>query len=455
MSIISTGTTLTTGLVLTSDTNGELIIKTGASAVTAATFSSGGTATLSNVAITSLTVSSPSVFPAGSASAPAVTTTGDTDTGIYFPAANQVAVTTGGTVAAAFNSNGLFFRNRIINGDMRIDQRNAGASVAVAAGASAFPTDRFELANNTDGAASGQQDSSVPSGFANSIKVTTTTADATLTTNQNLQFYQRIEGTNIADLGWGAAGALTVTLSFWVRSSLTGTFGASIRNGAFDRSYPFSYTISSANTWEYKTVTIPGDTTGTWLTTTGIGMLVTFGLGAGPDRSGTAGAWAASNLIAPTGATSLIGTLNATWYVTGVQLETGSVATPFERRPYGTELMLCQRYYEKSYNIATVPGTATTSDYYQMTPLNPSVTNYYSAVAVIFSVSKRAAPTMSYWDLAGNASRITNFDAGNLNRTNNTNTVTSFSGYEKMATMVNVQTNGTLSGFHWVAASEL
>jgi len=184
-------------------------------------------------------------------------------------------------------------------------------------------------------------------------------------------------------------------------------------------------------------------------------MLVTFGLGAGPDRSGTAGAWAASNLIAPTGATSLIGTLNATWYVTGVQLETGSVATPFERRPYGTELMLCQRYYEKSYNIATVPGTATTSDYYQMTPLNPSATNYYSAVAVIFSVSKRAAPTMSYWDLAGNASRITNFDAGNLNRTNNTNTVTSFSGYEKMATMVNVQTNGTLSGFHWVAASEL
>ena len=235
------------------------------------------------------------------------------------------------------------FRNRIINGDMRIDQRNAGAAVTVNA---AYPVDRFLVGNNTDGVFSAQQDSSAPVGFTTSVKFTTTTADGTLTTTQALQFQQRIEGTNVADLGWGTANAKTVTLSFWVRSSLTGTFGGSLRNSDVNRSYPFTYTISVADTWEYKTVTIPGDTSGTWLTTTGNGLSVTWGLGAGPDRSGTAGAWNSNNNGSATGAVSVIGTLNATWYITGVQLEVGSVATEFERRPYGTELQLCQRYYQ-------------------------------------------------------------------------------------------------------------
>ena len=237
---------------------------------------------------------------------------------------------------------GMQFRNRIINGDMRIDQRNAGASVTTS---NSYPVDRFLSFNNTDGAFSAQQDSSAPAGFVNSVKITTTTADATLTTTQQLSFQQRIEGTNVADFAWGTASAKTVTLSFWVRSSLTGTFGGALQNNAQDRTYPFTYSISVADTWEQKSVTIAGDTTGTWLTTTGIGIRLFFGLGAGPDRSGTAGAWNANNNASATGAVSVIGTLNATWYVTGVQLEVGSVATPFERRPYGTELALCQRYY--------------------------------------------------------------------------------------------------------------
>ena len=300
------------------------------------------------------TFSNPAEFADGSASAPAVTNTGDTNTGVYFPAADEVAVTTGGTVAAGFNSNGLFFRNRIINGDMRIAQRGTAAVTTDGS----FPVDRFRVSQSTDGAFSAQQDTSVPAGFVNSVKITTTTADATLTTTQNLNLSHFIEGTNIGDLAWGTASARTVTLSFWVRSSLTGTFGGSLRNGALDRSYAFTYSISVADTWEYKTVTIPGDTSGTWLTTTGIGINVVFGLGAGPDRSGTAGAWAGANYVSATGAVSVIGTLNATWYVTGVQLETGSVATPFERRPYGTELMLCQRYFEKgSFVSATAINT--------------------------------------------------------------------------------------------------
>jgi hypothetical protein len=281
---------------------------------------------------------------------------------------------------AYVGGNGLLFRNRIINGDMRIDQRNAGAAVTANG---AFPVDRFQVFNSTDGAYSAQQDSSVPAGFVNSLKYTTTTADGTLTTTQNVNIQHRIEGTNVADLGWGTANAKTITLSFWVRSSLTGTFGGVVRNSANDRSYPFTYTISSADTWEQKSITIVGDTTGTWLTTTGLGIRVIFSLGAGPDRSGTAGAWAGANIDGVTGATSVIGTLNATFYITGVQLEVGSVATPFERRPYGAELALCQRYYYHQ--------QATTGVSYFGNSYNQSTTAANGLV--FFPVEMRTAPS--------------------------------------------------------------
>ena len=232
-------------------------------------------------------------------------------------------------------------RNRIINGDMRIDQRNAGASVTPT---DAYTLDRWEIREDTDGAVSVQQVSEAPTGFQKSLKVTITTADSSLSATQRCLLDQRIEGFNTADLDWGTANAKTVTLSFWVRSSLTGTFGGSLINNANNRAYPYTYSISAANTWEYKTVTIAGDTSGTWETTTSAGIKVYFGLGAGSTYSGTAGTWAASELYTATSAVSVIGTLNATWQITGVQLEAGSVATPFERRSYGQELALCQRY---------------------------------------------------------------------------------------------------------------
>jgi hypothetical protein len=280
-----------------------------------------------------------------------------------------------------FSGGAFSFKNRLINGDMRISQAAGGAAVTVS---SLFPVDRFSVGNTSDGAFSAQQDSSAPVGFVNSVKITTTTADATLTTTQALSFVQRIEGTNMDDLGWGTANAKTITLSFWVRSSLTGTFGGSLRNAAGDRSYPFTYTISVADTWEQKSVTIVGETTGTWLTTTGIGVSVFFGLGVGPDRSGTAGAWNSNNNLSATGAVSVIGTLNATWYITGVQLEVGSVATPFERRPYGTELALCQRYYYKILASGTSYSNFAIS-------YNASTTN---AVGItFFPVTMRTRPT--------------------------------------------------------------
>ena len=340
--------------------------------------------------------------------------------------------------------NSLGFRNRIINGDMRIDQRNAGAAVTVSG---EYPVDRFIAFNINDGAFSAQQDSSAPTGFVNSIKWTTTTADGTLTTTQNAQITQPIEGTNVADLGWGTANAKTVTLSFWVRSSLTGTFGGVLRNSAQDRSYPFSYTISTADTWEQKSVTIAGDTSGTWLTTTGVGLRVTFGLGSGPDRVGTAGAWAGANYVQPTGSVSVIGTLNATWYITGVQLEVGSVATPFERRPYGTELALCQRYYEKSYNMSVVPGVAASAGQRQE--------RYVAGVdmfSVGFKVSKRSSPSVTVFSVNdGAAGQVYNLTTAS-NASANAADIGENYFYPRLAA---TQTSGNSLRYQWAASAEL
>jgi hypothetical protein len=247
------------------------------------------------------------------------------------------------------------FRNRIINGDMRIDQRNAGASYTQTGAAGQYSLDRWNVSGDVTSKFSVQQNAgsvTPPTGFTNYLGATSLSAYS-VPVSEAYIIRQQIEGFNVADLAWGTASAKTVTLSFWVRSSLTGTFGGVLKNSGNNRSYPFTYTISAANTWEQETVTIAGDTSGTWLTNNGIGLMVIFSLGSGSSVSGTAGAWAASSLFSATGAVSVVGTNAATWYVTGVQLEVGSVATPFERRPYGEMLMLCQRYYYKVFPAAS------------------------------------------------------------------------------------------------------
>ena len=263
-----------------------------------------------------------------------------------FAAVTSTALTVNGNNISAVNSMG--FRNRIINGDMRIDQRNAGAAVTVTSSNNFYAVDRFfGTGQVTDGVFTVQQSTTAPAGFTNSLIATVTTADASLGATQQYVVGQAVEGFNVADLGWGAAGAQSITLSFWVRSSLTGTFGGSVVNSGFNRSYPFTFTITAANTFEYKTVTIAGDTSGTWVTNNGVGLRLLFSLGAGSTYVGTAGAWDGSYKAGATGQTQVIGTNGATFYITGVQLEAGTVATPFERRPYGTELALCQRYFYK------------------------------------------------------------------------------------------------------------
>ena len=336
-----------------------------------------GTETFTNKTLTSPTINSPTLTSAvlgTPASGTLTNCTGLPTSGLT----GTISEANGGTGTTT----GYYgFKNRIINSAMVIDQRNAGASVTPTVNAT-YTLDRWVGYLSQSSKYSIQQSTTVPTGFKNSFLVTSLSAYS-ITSTDNFGIAQNIEGLNTYDLAWGTASAATVTLSFWVRSSLTGTFGGALRNSAGDRAYPFSYTISSANTWEYKTITIAGDTTGTWLTTNGQGIGVVFGLGNGSTLSGTAGAWAAGNLFNATGATSVVGTSGATFYITGVQLEKGSTATSFDYRPYGTELALCQRYY---YRTPTF-----TSGFYSVAG---SVGGQVIAT-VSFPVTMRATPTGS------------------------------------------------------------
>jgi hypothetical protein len=307
-------------------------------------------------------------------------------------------------------SNNVTMRNRIINGAMVIDQRNAGAVYTMTGALNAYILDRWKFWSNGGGGTGAvytvQQSSTAPTGFSNS-SVITVTGTSTISGTVYNAFAQVIEGYNVADLNWGATAASagqtakSVTLSFWVRSSLTGTFGGALSNSAQDRSYPFTYTISSANTWEQKTITVAGDTSGTWLTTNGIGLYIFWSLGIGASYSGTAGAWAGTTYLSATGTTSLVATNGATLYITGVQLEAGTTASPFEYRQYGTELLLCQRYCENIIASGTNPPLWSI----QAGASNNARGGYF------YKVQKRTSP--SFTNLIG-TSYISQFGSGNF-----------------------------------------
>ena len=272
--------------------------------------------------------------------------------------ANTITITSAGALTfsdastQATAATGFGFKNRIINGAMMVAQYGTAIGIA-GGGATGYSTDRFKVysASNT---CTTQQSSVAPTGFAKSTLFTQTGTGAVAAGDIGL-IIQRIEGFNIADLGWGTSVASPVTLSFWVRASLTGTFGVSIINDAQDRRFQSSYTINSANTWEYKTITFLGDTSGTWRVDNGIGLGVYWDLGCGTTYSGAVSStWASTSAYGLTGGTKICSTTNATFYITGVQLEKGTTATPFDWRPYGIELALCQRYYQRQFPVRGV-----------------------------------------------------------------------------------------------------
>jgi len=295
---------------------------------------------------------------------------------------------------------GISFKNRIINSNMAIDQRNAGAATTINSGSAwVYTLDRWSaLGESALAVYTVQQSSNAPAGFTNSLLVTVTTS-ASVSSGNIYAIRQPIEGFNVADLNWGTANAKTITLSFWVRSSLTGTFGGALGNSAGNRSYPFSYTISSANTWEQKSITITGDITGTWLTTNGTGIFVYYGLGVGSTYTGTAGAWVGALDFSATGAVDVVATNGATFQFTGVQLEVGTQATTFTTAggSYGAELALCQRYY---YQIVRGAG--------QLLGLVAFWTATDPRCVIKFPVSMRTTPSVistsgsGYYDLYRN-----------------------------------------------------
>ena len=350
--------------------------------------------------------------------------------------------------------NSMGFRNRIINGDMRISQAQAGASISVSTDPSPrnFPVDRFFCSASGGGVYTAQRSTTAPAGFTNSLILTVTTADSSIAAGDVYYMCQAIEGFNVADLGWGSASAQTITLSFWVRSSIAGTYSGALRNNAVNRAYAFSYTINAANTFEYKTVTITGDTSGTWTTDNSCGIFVDWDLGSGTNFNGTANAWSAGNFLRNSSGTNWIGTNGATFYITGVQLEAGTVASPFERRDYGRELIMCQRYYEKSFALATAPVTnagINTGEF--IAAANTTIGNSYTG-NVFFKVTKRAAPTITLFNRA--------------NASNNWQWYTSAGGVTNGGVSGNSNENGfyaelqgsstaTVAIGHWTASIEL
>jgi len=345
------------------------------------------------------------------------------------------------------------YKNRIINGGMVISQRNGTSTITPAD--NDYLTDRWSFGIAQASKLTATQSSTAPAGFTNSVLVTSSSAFTPGSTDL-FRFTQKIEGFNTADLAFGTASASTVTLSFWVRSSLTGTFGGSLLNNDSNRSYPFTYTINAANTFEYKTVTIAGDTTGTWVgATNGIGLYVNFSLGAGSTRLGTAGAWAAAGYYGATGQTNLVATNGATFYITGVQLEKGSTATSFDYRPYGTELQLCQRYYENNYSTGYAVGSIESYPY----NVGQFINGYTSSSGQKFQtanllVQKRTAqPTVTFYDGAGNSGKISTLDAGGTS-TNNVSIGVNFISDKYIAAG---PSSGTMTGsrYFWVCSAEL
>ena len=307
--------------------------------------------------------------------------------------------------------------NRIINGAMTVDQRNAGAAVAFTS--AAYCLDRWVGAVGTASGTTIQRSTTATTGFSNSALITIGTGAAPSSGAVN-RIYQVIEGYNIADLSWGTASAATVTLSFWVRSSVIGTFSGALYGASTIQSYPFNYTISVADTFERKTVTITGPTTGTWGDTNGTGLYLNFDLGSGTSFKTSAGSWSTGTFIGATSSVDLCATTGATFYITGVQLEAGSTASSFAHEFVGDTLQKCQRYYQKTYDYGTAVGASTELGWaWYGTDYDVGITSTFQSQGIRFETTMRNPPTMVSYDSQGNSGKCTRYRVGSGPSNNN------------------------------------
>ena len=288
-------------------------------------------------------------------------------------------------LGAAYDSGALSNRNILINGGQTVDQRNSGSAITLTS-SHQYATDRFICRLGTSSSSTAQRVADAPDGLYNSVKITIGTGATPSAATATGYFAYKTEGLDTSHLSFGSSNAQTITLSFYVKSSLTGSFGVTVANDALDRSFPSSYTINSANTWERKSITVTGDTSGTWATTTAAAFYLLWDLGCGSDVKGTANTWAGSDFRGgATGTINVCATSSATWQITGVQMEIGTEATPFEVRSFGNELERCQRYYFQLDGDASdrigVGGYAVGASEARMD--------------VVFPCAMRAAPTIS------------------------------------------------------------
>jgi hypothetical protein len=295
-----------------------------------------------------------------------------------------------------YDDGALSHRNILINGKFEVNQYNDGSSTSFAAGAY-FVADRFDYYTNAGAfavySATHEISSDAPDGFSKSLKITCTSG-GTIPSTGEVVFRQKIEGYNSSVLNYGSANGESATVSFWIKASVTGDYGLQFvyYDGTNSQFYVSKYTVNSANTWEYKTVTIPPQTTNAFdNVTNGNGLTVYWDLGEGSTYSGTAGAgWGTTYLNGLSGGVKLMENTGATWQITGVQLEVGDTATPFEHRSYGDELARCQRYF-----LMCKPETSAGITHAGFANLNArSTTARYSVVH--FPVSMRVRPSVAY-----------------------------------------------------------
>lgn len=370
---------------------------------------------------------------------------------------SNISYTTGGTSVASLNGGQLAgVRNKIINGKMEIAQRRTSFTLS-ANNSRDYTIDRWYFLNmGTSIVTSVTQSSDFPAGtnLQSSIRATTTTADTTIHSNDLATIGQCIEGYGVRDLI-----GIPFTLSFWVRSSKTGVHCVAFSNSSSlitsDRSYIVSYSIASGNTWEFKTITVPGGlvTAGTWNWADASGLRVDFVLAAGTNYHDSAGAWVTnSGKYATSNQVNCVDTVGNIFAITGVQLEVGAIATPFEQRPRGLELMLCQRYFEKSYPEGIAPGAIGVNGYAELIVRTTSSIMSVGSVQAKFCVPKRAIPTVTtYSSFTGASGKVLdNFNGVDITPSSVSVGATGFSAEATIST-----SNSLILKAHWTASAEL
>ena len=344
-------------------------------------------------------------------------------------------------------------RNMLINGSHDVNQRDQGSFTP---SHNNFCSDRWRMELSDASKYTAEQSSTSPDGYRKSLKITSSSA-FTPASDDYFLVTQDIEGFNSAPAAFGSSAAKSVTLSFWVRSSLTGTFACAIRNSGFNRTHIKEYTISTADTWEHKTLTFPGITDGTWNTGSTVGIRVHWSLGAGSDFHGAADTTLSTNDFATSSSTNVVATNGATWFMTGAQFELGATATPFEHRSYGDELARCQRYFQTSFN--SNPSTTNTDNNgvaFAGGGATGNTTSFIGGAYIQLFPTMRAAPTVTVFDLANprNTGKVHRHTYGQAGSNNNTAVITDTN---TKSFVVRSDSGSSASGiiFQWKVEAEL